>query len=258
MKKSKSTGYHDKIAEEYEEEYETPFWQLENEITWNNIKKYLPKKGGLILDAGGGTGFWSRRLAKQGFRMVCSDITHKMLDVGKVLAEKEGLLNKIKFTYSDITNMKEFEDGSFDFVLAEGDPVGYCGNPKKAVKELARVAKKGAFIVVSVDSFFAGINSLLKRKEYKKVDEVIKTKVTDFGQGFPTQFFTVDDLKDLFQSCSLKLVEVIGKQIMKGFSDEMLKDKKLFNKVLEVENKFNNKASIIGMGHHIQIVGKKV
>jgi len=91
-KKSKSTVYHDMIAKEYELSYSDPYWQLYHEVTWHKIKKYLPtKEGAKILDAGGGTGYWSRKLATQGFLVVCSDIAQKMLDAGLQFAKSEKL-----------------------------------------------------------------------------------------------------------------------------------------------------------------------
>jgi ubiquinone/menaquinone biosynthesis C-methylase UbiE len=79
-KKTKSTIYHDKIAEEYESSYSEPYWRLYFDVTWHNLKKYLPKKkGARILDAGGGTGYWSRKLAKRDFYVVCSDVAQRML-----------------------------------------------------------------------------------------------------------------------------------------------------------------------------------
>jgi len=151
-KKTKSTLFHDNIAEKYESSYTDPYWQLYFKVTWHNLEKYLPKKKKAnILDAGGGTGLWSRKLAKLGFNLICTDIAQKMLDVGIKQAKKEKLSNQIEFKNVDITNMKCFKDNSFDMVIAQGDPVGYCGNSQKAIKELSRVTKRehtSAFLLI--------------------------------------------------------------------------------------------------------------
>lgn len=152
--KTQSTIFHDKIAKDYESEFTGYYWKLYFDVTFANLKEYLPKKHSLILDVGGGTGYWSRKFAKLGYKVICTDIAQKMLDVGVKLAKRKKLTSKIQFKNADIMDMHDFKDNSFDFVLAEGDPVGYCGNPNKAIKELSRVAKKGSFVVVSVDGFF--------------------------------------------------------------------------------------------------------
>jgi ubiquinone/menaquinone biosynthesis C-methylase UbiE len=262
-KKSKSTIFHDKIAEEYESLHATPYWQLYFEVTWHNLQKYLPKtKGAKILDAGGGTGYWSRKLAKLDFYVVCADIAQRMLDVGLELARKEKLEKKIEFKLVDITNMECFKENTFDMVLAQGDPVGYCGKPQKAIDELSRVAKKGAYVSVSIDSFYSWIGTLLSRKEFEQLNQLLEIHLSEFSGGFPQYNFTVEELKKLFLNSSLNFIEVIGKPIFTRFLprdkiNEMLSDEEFYEKIFEMEIKFNNEPSIVGLSGHIQIIGKK-
>lgn len=263
MLQTKSTAFHNKIAEDYESSYVSNYWSFYKDIAFANIKKYLPRKGSLVLDAGGGTGFWSRKLAKMGYGIVCADIAQKMLDAGKKYAEKEELLDKIEFRKSDILNMKEFADKTFDFVIAEGDPVGYCGNPDKAIKELSRVAKRGAFIIVSVDSFFTMLGRMISKNDFKGLKLLEKKHESITPHGYSEHDFMVDELKNLFVKNRLKVVEVIGKPVLTRFVpmdklEEMLSDKKFYRKLLDLETKYNNEPSIAGLGGHIQIIGKKM
>ncbi len=262
-KKTKSTIFHDKIAEAYESSYTEPFWQLYFKVTWHNLKKYLPqKKGAKVLDAGGGTGFWSRKLAERDYHVVCSDIAPKMLDVGSKLAEKEKLEKKKEFKHLDIANMKCFEDNSFDMVVAQGDPVGYCGDPQKALNELTRVAKKGAHVSVSIDSFYARLGILLSQKDFKQIEKLLNTNISEFDNRFTQYNFTLEELKKMFETSGLKVVDAIGKLVFIRFIprnkiNEMLSDKTFFNKIYEIEIKFNNDPSVIGQCGHIQMIGKK-
>ena len=41
-KKEKVEEFYDKIAEEYDQLYEGPYWRLYHEITWQNIKNFFP------------------------------------------------------------------------------------------------------------------------------------------------------------------------------------------------------------------------
>ena len=263
VKKTKSTIYHEKNAEEYESSYSEPYWRLYFEVTWHNLKKYLPKKkGARILDAGGGTGYWSRKLAKRDFYIICSDVAQRMLDVGVKLAKKENLEKNIEFRYADITDMNCFENDSFDMVLAQGDPVGYCGNPQKAIDELSRVAKIGAYVSVSVDSFYPQLGKLLSNDDFEKINPLLENHLTDFPGGFPQYNFTIDELKDMFEKTRLEVIEVIGKLVFTRFIqreklNELLSDEKLYNKIFELEITFNNDPSIIGLSSHIQMIGRK-
>ncbi len=260
---TRSTLYHDKIAEEYESSHSQPYWQLYFEVTWHFLKKYLPpNKNAKILDAGGGTGYWSRKLATLGYDLICTDIARNMLEVGKRLAKAENLEDKILFHHADILDMKEYEENSFDMVIAQGDSVGYCGNSLQALKELARVVKKGGHVAVSIDSFYARVGILLAMKEYTQLDKLLKTHISDFTDGFPQYNFTVEELKLMFEKNGLQVLEVIGKPVFENFIprekiNELLSDEDFFRKILEIELKFNNQSSIIGLSGHLQMIGKK-
>ena len=67
--------YYDRTALEYDNEYDVPYWKLYHEIIWENIKLFLPKnKDAIILDAGGGTGYWAIRLAQYGYKVGCHNL----------------------------------------------------------------------------------------------------------------------------------------------------------------------------------------
>lgn len=35
--------FYNKIAKDYDKQFETPYWKLYHEITWDNIKNFFPK-----------------------------------------------------------------------------------------------------------------------------------------------------------------------------------------------------------------------
>lgn len=260
---TKSTKFHNEIAQKYEKEYQTPYWSLYNEISWAHIKKYLPKdKKYPILDAGGGTGYWSRKVAELGFNVVCSDVAEKMLDAGRKIVKNTPLAEKIKFVVSDITDMKEFENNSFSMVIAEGDPVGYCGNPQKAIKELARVTRKGGAIIVSVDSLFSVIGRMVSDKKFKLLPKLLETHISDFFGQYPQYNFSTEELRDLYSRNNISVDSIIGKTVFTRFMlrdkiDELLANKSFYKQILKLELEFNSEPSVIGFAGHIEIAGIK-
>lgn len=260
---TKSTKFHDKIAKEYEKSYQTPYWELYHEITWKHLKKFLPKsKKYPILDAGGGTGFWSRRLGKLGFNVICADTAVKMLKVGEKIIKNTPLAKKITFVASDITDMKEFKDNSFSMVIAEGDPVGYCNNPNKAIKELARVARKGAAVIVSVDGFFWTVGNTVSSKKMKQLRKLLKTHISNFSGEFPQYNFTSNELKELYSKNNISVKNIIGKTVLTGFVprdkiNDLLANKNFYKQILKLELQFNSEPSILDLAPHIEIAGIK-
>ena len=260
---SKAGQYYDKIADHYEEDYSRdPYWRLYHDITWADIKRHLPKdKKSLIIDVGGGTGFWARKIAKLGYAVVVTDISEKMLKIGKAKAKRAGLSKRMFFTYADIVDMKDQRSGRYDLVICQGDPLSYCSDQGKAAKELVRIAKPGAKMIASVDNFFTAVHrGLAYPGMLKKLPALEKTHVSDFFDIHPQYNFLPEELKSLFQNNGCEVISLIGKPVFAHRS--LLKEnpdllRKSYNKVLALEKKYNSHPSLVGSGGHIQIVVMK-
>jgi ubiquinone/menaquinone biosynthesis C-methylase UbiE len=251
--------FYEKTAETYDKEYEQPYWRLYHEITWENMKRFLPeRKKATILDAGGGTGYWAIRLAKRGYTVVLTDIAQNMLKVAKEKIDKEELQNKIETKTIDIRDMSCFPSSHFDMALAEGDPVSYCLSPEKAVRELARVVKPNSYVIASVDSKYSMISRLIKQKSLDELSSFLRTSI--IKGDFRFQAFTPEELTTLFEKCGLKVVRIIGKPILLQSiptenRDEIIE--KEFKKLLKLELEFCDVPCLVGMGGHLEVVGIK-
>jgi ubiquinone/menaquinone biosynthesis C-methylase UbiE len=81
----------------------------------NIVKKF---KSGTCLEAGAAEGYILRFLLKNDYfkQGVAIDIRDYALERGRKSAKKEGILNKIKFKYADVTKLP-FRKNEFDVVL---------------------------------------------------------------------------------------------------------------------------------------------
>ena len=218
--------FYNRIADDYDKEYDTTYMRLYNEITWSNMKRFLPKKKGtVVLDAGGGTGHWAIRLAQSGFKVILTDISDTMLNVAQRKIERENLQHKIETRLVDIRDMSCFPPEHFDLVMAQGDPVSYCLDAEKAVSELARVVKTNGHVIISVDNKYAMIPRFIREKTFDKLTEFLRTGILEQEEipgararslvgSFRFQVFTPEELKSLFRTCGLKVVRMIGKPIL--------------------------------------------
>lgn len=251
--------FYEKIAKDYDKQYQTPYWELYHEITWQNIKKFLPKnKKAIILDTGGGTGYWTIRLAKLGYNVVLTDIARNMLEIAKQKIKKEGLENKVTIKETNIRDISCFPSNYFDMVLSEGDPVSYCLDAKRAIKELTRVLKPKGYTIVSTDSKYPLILKLLEENSFKQLSNFLKTGL--LKREFKFQAFTPEELKNLFEDCGLKVIKTIGKPILTQFLAQEKRNnivKNNFSKIVKLELEFCDTPSILGFGGHLEIVGIK-
>jgi ubiquinone/menaquinone biosynthesis C-methylase UbiE len=149
-----------------------------DQITWHFLKRYAPKrKSSLILDAGAGTGDWALLFARLGYRkMVLADISKGMLDEARRKFASQDK-TEVSFVKSDVSNLKQLLTRMFDFVYSEGDPVSLRLKPRSAVKALARVAKRGAYVVAMMDTKFARVPRLIEKGSLDEAVKLLKTNV---------------------------------------------------------------------------------
>ena len=253
--------YYAEIAKQYDELHDDTWWSvLYDGLTWEHIRPCLPEEG-LILDAGGGTGKWSFRMAEErtGLFIVLLDISREMLLVAKGKLAREGLESRVWLVEADICALP-FRSGVFDFALAEGDPISYCDDPSKAVKELNRVLKPYSFVQAGVDSLFAIVRRLMHEGRIDEAEEVLGKGRFMSSWGFRWWVFTPSSLRELFEDAGFEVVKISGKPVLSPWSEklrEALRDEEKARKALELELSVCDDPSIAGVGSHLHIVARK-
>ena len=141
---TKEKAVFDEWPEKYDQWFTTPIGSLvrkyESELMLDFLK---PAPGGIILDAGCGTGIFTREIISSGSKVVGLDISFSML-----------LRARNKFRGSSFTPMLgdisalPFHAESFDKVVSI-TALEFIADARSAVAELFRVAKRGGIVVVA-------------------------------------------------------------------------------------------------------------
>lgn len=104
------------------------------------LRKIKGLKGKKVLDLGCGMGEASVYFAKKGADVIATDVSPGALEVTQGVAKKHKASLKTQIVDAD---KLPFEDNSFDLVYAAN--LLHHVDPKKTLKEAARVLKKGGF-----------------------------------------------------------------------------------------------------------------
>lgn len=259
----KVAAHHDWEAKTYDSDYFEHF-ALYHKVTLDNILSFLPEeKGGIILDAGGGTGIWSVEIVKMGYRVVLTDVSKGMLDKARKKVKELGLKTQIEITVSDICNMAGFSDNHFAMVVCEGDPLSYCGDHKRATAELVRVVKQGGVVIASVDNRASALSWLKDKNDRDAVQRLLETGevvVPEEREEFryTIHTFTPEELRELFESNGLSVERIIGKPViahrLPWFKS---KDSTIQEWLYHLELKYNDDPAFYPWGGHLEIVGRK-
>lgn len=149
----------------------------------------LVPEGAKVLDTAAGTGVLTLAAAKRAAEVVCTDMSLPMLEQARAKAERGGFTN-IRFEARNIFHLDD-EDETYDITMA-GNVLHLLKDPQGAVKELARVTKRGGLLILPT---YTNICDSLAIKLYKKL-------------GFrPEQNFTPSSYKAMLEECGIGRVK---------------------------------------------------
>ena len=269
--KLKVEEYYDKMAKLYDELYNTPYWRLYEEVEWQILRKHISPlgKGAKVLDAGGGTGRLTVPLAKMGYYVILLDTSVCMLNVALEKIKNEDLDVHVDVLKGDIRYLDMFNDETFDLVLALGDPLSYCTDYERALKELSRVTKLKGKVIISVDNRLSIIRRILERASPEESIENILRRMNkalkilekgDFEREYPIHAFTPDELRSLFEKCGLRIVEIAGLLSFIDLLPPSIRDKVIEERkedILKIVLKEYKNETLLWSAGHILVVGVK-
>ena len=243
---------------------------LEFERSKQIISRYIKNEKLQILDIGGGTGIYSKWLASLGHEVYLIDPMPNLIQKAKEL-DKEQLIKEIKI--GDVRNLK-YQDNRFDLIICFGPFYHLTEKQDRriALKELERVLKKGSNVLIAGISKYVSLiqsgffDGMIENQVFKKI---VEQDIIDGQHRNPidsTTYFTT--------SIFMESKELIDEVIKAGFKavnctavegpawlhknlDEIVKDKKRLQSLMDLITKIENKESIMGISTHFIVNGKK-
>ena len=94
--------------------------QLERDITWRYLEKYLPPPGMKVLEIGAATGRYTMELARRGYSVLAVDIASDLVARAKTRIDDLGLGSRVEFRVGDVRTCSDIPESSFDAALVMG------------------------------------------------------------------------------------------------------------------------------------------
>lgn len=171
-------------------------WELKTLGVDESKVKYLLNYIGtkkLVLDIGGGYGFYSDILQKNGNKTICTDISKKMLKEGKKMFPKQKFIN---------CNGQElpFNNDLFDAIIVINTTL-YVTDRQKLFSEVYRVLKKN------------GALCFIERNKFSLLDMVVNIKKINNKREFIgdySDFTSVFEMKYILKKCGFEISYIFG------------------------------------------------
>jgi ubiquinone/menaquinone biosynthesis C-methylase UbiE len=241
--------------DEFEKEH-----TLRNEIPREFIKRYL-RPGDVVLDAGGGAGVNAIMMAQRCQRVTLLDITPKLLALSAANIEDAGMTERIDLIQGDITDLGRFGDDTFSFVVCLGGSLSYVQEKgSQAVRELVRVAQSGSVLIIGCDSKYGFVRLHVSEGRLDEAARMVETGEYEVGEGAHAHLYTVVELTRMVEQAGCEIVEVVSTPTLTvSFGPNVYAgDEEKWRKLKELELRVCAEPELIGAGHHLFCVARKV
>ncbi len=258
--------FYDRRAAEMPGEYETHYWRLYDAMTWESLKPFLPATAeARILDAGGGYGLWTLKLAAATRASIdLVDLSEAMLAVAREQVARAGVADRVNATRADLRDLSMFASGTFDLILCEGDPLSICtmlGIGKGCLRELARVLKSGSPICLGIDSR-PGLLAHALGGGIEAAERLLAEGFENVYHEHGTHGFNLEELDRLLDACGLERRQALGKPVIhnhlpREVAEARLADADYFARALDLELRYAQVSPYRDFGEHLQVIAVK-
>ncbi|MBD1558274.1 tRNA uridine 5-oxyacetic acid(34) methyltransferase CmoM [Vibrio sp. S9_S30] len=208
-----------------------------------------------ILDAGGGLGQMSQKIAQRGHNVTLCDLSSEMLKLAKADIEKHGLLSQYQLVHSPVQEIGQHLNEKVDMVLFHA-VMEWLAHPKSALETVLEQIKPG------------GIGSIMFYNHHGLVlKNVICGNIPHILEGMPhRKRFKLQPQKglkpeDVYQWIEEAGFEICGKSGIRSFHDyignmEYMGDYQ-FEDVLALERQLCRQEPYLSLGRYIHVWAKR-
>ena len=139
--------------------------QLEADLTWRYLEKYLPTNC-RILDVGFGTGFYTFPLARRGYQITAVELADRYVNRCKVLADDLGISDRVDFRIGDARTLEGIPHKGFEAALLLG-PLYHlvqADDRAEAIRSIYACLKPGGIVISAWLSRFGNFGNFINKK----------------------------------------------------------------------------------------------
>jgi len=233
-------------------------------IVWGSLEKtLLDNKELTVLELNCGTGEDALWFAKQGHKVLATDLSESMLDIVRQKIDEEDLSSRIQTMKLDITKIRDKNLGErYDLIFSNFGGMN-CISPIEMRRIPTALSKllnaKGRLIMVimpryclwETSYFLTKLNFKKAFRRYNNDGTIAKLN----GVEFSTFYYTPNQIKKIFgEIFDVINIKPVGLFIPPSYLEKFFAPKvKAFNILKEMDNIFSNQSALAGFSDHYLI-----
>jgi len=247
-------------ADKYAAYLKTPAGRLRSELSWENLRRFLPRTPSRrrALDLGGGTGFASVQLARMGFQVALLDSSEEMIGTARQQAEASSTGARISFHRAEAGRLPElFGAGSFDVVTCH-NLLEYLEDPLTVVHHVAHVLRKDGVLSLLVRNR-AGevVRAAISSGDWKLAAASLSAEtVTDSLFGEPVRVFSPNDVRSMIAGAGLAAAAEYGVRVFSDYVDLSNLGSETYRQLFELELTLGARPEFAAIARYTQVVAR--
>jgi S-adenosylmethionine-dependent methyltransferase len=227
--------------------------EIRNWVIFSTLNTFIRRKPCKILDAGGGTGFYSIPFALRGHQVIVLDISGNMLEKANESAHKHGVSKRVKIVIGSMDCLG-FPNSCLDVVFCHL-AFGYT-EPSETLAEFYRVLKKGGILsLTAANKHFYAIRESLK-SNFSKAEGILRTE--RFLEAPPKvpkiRTFTKSEMVSLCRDANFDVLLVRGIKVVTDYLPNIPKRTGTLKRLEEVMSEIEDLSS---MARHVYLLCRK-
>lgn len=242
--------------------------QLEHDLTWRYLKRYLPAQG-KILEIGAATGRYTLELARRGYTVTAVDLSPALLETCRQRLTEAGLEGQTRLVLADARDLSEVGQDDYDAALLMGPlyHLVFEEDRRLALQEVYDRLRSDGLIFSAFISRYGILGDLMNNMPEWIVQQAEVRSVMEHGRdpdnpragAFRGYFARVDEIAPLHEALGFQTIAIAGVEPAISADDESYnqlqgRQRELW---LDLLDELSAEQSIIGASRHLLYIGKK-
>lgn len=248
----------DGIAERFVKNiYGSEKGEIRLHILWRDLQEGLLQNlpaPSRVLDAGGGLGQLSQRLARLGHDITLCDASGDMLILARESFLKECPGVSVHFVHAPVQQLDQHVQGRFDLVLCHA-LLEWLAEPRATLHDLLQHLRPGGYLSLAFYNLHSLVYRNLLRGNLRKVAN--NDYRGDPGSLTPIHALLPDEVMGWLRDWGYDIRLHSGIRVFSDFVDAHRKDKLDLAEVLEAELRFSRLEPYRSLGRYIHVLARK-
>lgn len=242
--------------------------QLEYDLTWRYLERYLPAEGS-VLEIGAAGGRYTLELARRGYRVTAVDLSAALMAMARKELAAAGLEEGVRLVVADARDLGDVAEEAFDAALLMG-PLYHLileADRRQALQEAHERLRPGGLLFSAFISRYGIFGDLIKNMpEWIEEEEEVRS-LLEIGHrpddaprgGFRAYFAEAPEVVPLHEGVGFETVTLAGVEPAISADDESYnrlrgRQRQLW---LDLLYEMSTEPSIMGASRHLLYIGKK-